>query len=213
MTYSSLFTDVQNYLDRATDDNLTSQIPQLISLGEFRCAREMKTLGFKRVYTGNFLTESSVIPKPARWRETISFNFGTGTSGNSFNQMYPRSYEFCRMYWPDPTLTDSSQPPRFYADYDYNNWLIAPTPYSGYAFEVSIYEKPIPLSIENQTNWLTEVVPDMILYAALLESEPYVKNFDLMKAWQGNFDRALGALMGEDRMRRNDASLKRTEGE
>lgn len=213
MTYSSLFSDIQNYLNRETDTQLTSQIPELIALGEFRCAREMKTLGFKRVYTGNLVTSSSVVAKPSRWRETISFNFGTGSGGNVFNQMYPRSYEFCRTYWPNPTLTDSSQVPKYYADYDYNNWLIAPTPFSGYPFEVSIYEKPIPLSVENQVNWLTEIVPDMLLYAALIESEPYVKNYDLIQVWQTNFDRALGALMGEDKKRRNDASIKRTEGE
>lgn len=213
MTFSSLFTDVQSYLNRETDTQLTSQIPQFIALGEFRCAREMKTLGFKRVYAGNFATNSSVMSKPANWRETISFNFGTGSGGNTFNQMWPRSYEFCRSYWPNPTVTDATQPPRFYADYDYNHWLIVPTPVSGIPFEVSIYEKPPPLSTENQTNWLTEYVPDMILYASLLESEPWVKNFELIQAWQANFDRALAALMGEDKKRRSDASLKRTEGE
>lgn len=213
MTYSSLFTDIQTYLDRETDTELTAQIPGLISLAEIRCAREMKTLGFKRVVVTNFNPSSSVIPKPARWRDTVSFLYGSGASGNTFNQMYPREYEFCRTYWPDPTLTDSSQPPKYYADYDYNNWLIAPTPYTGYPVEISYYEKPIPLSVENQTNWLTEIVPDMLLYGSLLESEPYVKNFDLIQTWQNLFDRALGALMGEDKKRRSDASLKRTEGE
>jgi hypothetical protein len=213
MTYSSLFTDIQNTLNRETDAQLVSEIPILVSRAEFRCAREMKTLGFKRVVVTNFSPSSSVMPKPARWRNTISFNYGTGTSGNTFNQMYPREYEFCRMYWPDPTTTDSSQPPKFYADYDYNNWLIAPTPYTGSPVEISYYEKPCPLSTENQTNWLTDVVPDMLFYASLLEAEPYVKNFDLMQSWQQNYDRSLAALMGEDKKRRSDASLKRTEGE
>lgn len=212
MTYSSLFTDVQLYLDRSTDTSLISQIPSFIVLGSLRCARELKTLGFKAVYTNNFVATSSVVPKPARWRETISMNVGTGEGNNTRQPLYPRSYEFCRSYWPNDQLTDSSSPPQYYADYDFNHWLIVPTPYTGLPYEVSIYENPVPLSDINQTNWLSENAPDMILYASLIEAEPFIKNYELIQVWKDNFDRALAAQTGEDRKRKTDNSIQRMEG-
>lgn len=212
MTYSSLFTDIQQYLDRATDTSLTSQIPSFIGLGSLRCARELKTLGFKAVYTFTCVSTSSVIAKPARWRETISMNLGTGEGFNTRNPVYPRSYEFCRSYWPNDTVAESASPPIYYADYDFNHWLIAPTPYTSYPIEVSIYENPVPLSDTNQTNWLTENAQDMILYASLIEAEPFIKNFELIQVWKANFDRSLAAQTGEDTMRKTDNSIQRMEG-
>ncbi len=212
MTYSSLFTDIQSYLDRASDSGLTNQIPSLIQLGEIRCARELKTLGFKTVYVNNFVTTSCVVPKPARWRETISFNIGTGSDYNTRQSLYPRSYEFCRSYWPNDTVTESASPPQYYADYDFNHWLIAPTPYTGYPYEVSIYENPVPPSMINQTNWLTENAPDLILYASLIEAEPFVKNYELVQIWKDNYDRSMAAQLGEDKKRKTDNSITRMEG-
>lgn len=213
MTYSSLFTDVQTYLDRATDTSLESQIPSFISLAGVRCARELKTLGFKAVYTNNFVATSAVVPKPARWRETISFNYGTGSDYNDRQPLYPRSYEFCRSYWPNQTTASSSSPPKYYADYDFNHWLIVPTPYTGYPYEVSVFQSPVPLSDVNQTNWITENSPDMMLYATLIEAEPFVKNYELIQVWKDNYDRSLAAQTGEDKARRSDNTLKRMEGQ
>ncbi len=213
MTYSSLFTDVQTYLDRVTDSSLANQIPSFISLAGVRCAREMKTLGFKAVYTNAFVATSAVVPKPARWRETISFNVGTGESYNNRVPLYPRSYEFCRSYWPDNTVVSSTALPKYYADYDFNHWLIVPTPFTGYPYEVSVFESPVPLSDINQTNWMTENCPDMVLYATLIEAEPFVKNYELIKVWKDNYDRALAAQMGEDKQRRSDNTLQRMEGQ
>ena len=48
MTYTSLFSDLQNYLERGTpnDSLVFAQLPELINFGERRCARELKVLGF-----------------------------------------------------------------------------------------------------------------------------------------------------------------------
>ena len=55
------------------------------------------------------------------------------TVGGARQPVLLRKYEYLREYWPSPTATGT---PVFYADYDYTNWLIAPTPDVAYAFEV-----------------------------------------------------------------------------
>ena len=55
-------------------------------------------------------------------------------SGQSRTALFPRSYEYCRAYAPDDTVRGA---PLFYADYDYSNWLFAPTPDANYSFSIS----------------------------------------------------------------------------
>lgn len=210
-TYDNLVTQVQNYLER-TDVSLVDSIPVFVSLAQLRLGREIKHLGVKSVLTGNFSGDtlsSGVLQKPGRWRETVSFNFGTGTSNNTRNILQPRSYEFCRNYWPDPTQTGT---PKFYADYSFTHWLITPTPSDGYPFEVTLYETPLPIDTTTQTNWYTQYAPDLLLYATLLEATPYLKIDERLQMWQERYDRGMMAVNGEAQARTNDASVNREEG-
>ena len=118
----------------------------------------------------------------------------------------PRSIEYCNEYWPDRTQTGT---PKFYADYDYTNWLVIPTPQIAYPFEILYYQQPEPLSDTNQTNWLTMYARDLLLYASLLETAPYLKNDARIAMWQERYDRSAGAISGQNRSRVNDASIIR----
>ncbi len=203
-TYNGLLEDTRRYLERgftlSSDPDVFVQLPKLITLAERRCARELKIQGFQNVVTAAMQTGLAVYAKPARWRETISMNFGVGTGFNRRSPLYPRSYEYCRFYWPDQTVTatDSESEIKFYADYDYNHWLIAATPALAHPFEVLFYEQPSFLDDSTQTNWLTDYAPELLLYGTLLEATPFLKNDDRITTWQNMYDRAASAINGED---------------
>ena len=101
--------------------------------------------------------------------------------------------------------------PQFYADYDYNHWLITPTPIGVQTLEVMYYEQPRFLGEDFQTNWITEYAPDLLLYATLLEATPFLKKDERMATWQQMYDRAAQALNGEDLKKIMDRSAQRTE--
>ena len=192
LTYASLLTDAQTYCERS-DAPFTTQIPRCVMLAENRLAMEVKGLGQQKYVTG---TVSSVtIPKPNRWRETISLNI-TVNSERVFLQ--PRTYDYCRAFAPNPALTGT---PRYYADYEYEHFLIVPTPSTTFNFELAYYERPEPLSAANQTSWMTQYAPQLLLYATLLEAQPFLKRSDLMQVWQAAYDRALQGLSGESTRR------------
>lgn len=199
MTYNSLLNDIRAYLERgatlATDPTVYEQLPNLINLAERRLAREIKILGTVTAVTGHFLGGTAVLPKPDRWRETVSMFVGTGTGSEERVEIFPRSYEYIRTYWPNQTATGT---PRFYADYDYSNWLIAPTPSANAPFEILYYEQPPYLDQTTQTNWWTEYAPNALLYASLMEAAPFLKNLEATQLWQGFYDRAIASLNGED---------------
>lgn len=211
-TFTTLKEDIRRYLERgftlASDQLVYEQIPRLINLAERRIARELKVEGLINVLTGTMSPGLAVYPKPDRWRSTVSFNFGTGDQSNEYNQLFPRSYEYVRSYWPNRTETDV---PLFYAEYDYNNWIIAPTPDQAYPFEVLVYQLLPLLDETNQTNWLTEYAPQVLLYASLLEATPFLKNDERIPVWQQMYDRSAQALNGEDLSKILDRSARRTE--
>jgi len=191
MTYDSLSADVLSYLERS-DEATIQKIPTFIMLAESKISNEIKILGQIQVVTSNMEVGNGIINKPARWRETVSMNI---TVAGVRRPVLNRRYEYLRTYWPDASQTDV---PKFYSDYDYNHWFVAPTPNDDYAFEVLYYERLQPLSSANQTNWLTINAPQLMLYGTLLEAMPFLKNDERVPLWQAMYDRALQTLKIED---------------
>lgn len=205
MTYNSLLQDMRRYLERGftaeSDEIVYEQLPRLITLGERRIARELKIQGFIRAVQTPLQVGLAVYLKPDRWRDTVSMTLNG-------SPIYARSYEYCRNYWPDEAQTGT---PQFYADYDYQHWLLTPTPNATDTLEILYYEQPQLLGDEFQTNWLTEYAPDLLLYASLLEATPFLKNDQRIGTWQAMYDRAAQALSGEDLKRILDRSATRSE--
>lgn len=192
LTYDSLVTTVAEYLERS-DVATLQRIPTFITLCEFEIAQEIKTLGQQQVVQSTMEVGNPVLAKPARWRKTVSMNYVDPISG-ARTPILLRKYEYLRSYWPNPTSTSA---PLYYGDYDYDHWLIAPTPDQNYAFEVLYYERIEPLSSDNQTNWLTRNAPNAVLYGTLLQAMPYLKN-DQRQIFQQKYAEAIQALKLED---------------
>jgi hypothetical protein len=209
MTFNSLLVDLRQYLERGTvvDTTVFEQLPRLINLAERDIARSLKIQGFINVVTSVMAAGTSVYAKPDRWRDTISINFGVGVA-QVRTPVFPRSYEYCRMYAPDSAIQDV---PQFYADYDYSNWLFAPTPDAAYPFEVLYYELPALLDAVNQTNWLTDYAPNALLHGCLLQCVRFLKADDRIPVWQQNYTEDLQKLNGEDLQKIIDRTTTRQE--
>src|SRR5271170_19135 len=187
LTYDTLTSSVQDYLERS-GATLISQIPLFIMLGERRTARDLKILGLKNAITDNFIVGQSAFQKPIRWLNDSSFNIGTGTNFNTRLFLEQRAYEWCRLYWPDPTQTGT---PKYYAsDYNYNFWFLVPTPDQTYPYEVLYYETPQLIDSTTSTNFLTESAPEVLLYATLLETASYLKDDERVPVWTDYYNKA-----------------------
>lgn len=212
VTYTTLFQDVQRYLERGgsgiTDPLVFQQIPRLINAAERKLLQYLKLQGQIEVMTdpAGLGIGQSVIPKPDRWRVTVSLNFGTGANQNNRTFLFPRAYEYCRTFWPDSSLTGV---PRFYADYDIDHWLITPTPDQNYPLEILAYMQPVLLDGGNQENFFTVYCGNALLYGTLLEATPFLKNDERIQVWQGYYDRDLATLGAQDLQKILDRSAQR----
>ena len=199
MTYDSLTSTVLQYLERQ-DAAVVNAIPTFITMCEFEIAQNIKTLGQMEVVDSTMNIGNPVIPKPARWRKTTSMTLSV--SGQK-QPLLVRKLEYLNTYAQDVTATGV---PLYYADYDYDHWLVAPTPNQAYAFEALCYTRLEPLSSSNQTNWLTQNAPNAMLFGTLKQTAPFLKNDARLAVWKSMFDEAIVALKTEDTLRVADRS-------
>jgi hypothetical protein len=194
MTYDSLVENIQSYLER-NDASTLDKIPLFIMLAEQVIASKIKFLGNLTVNTSTMVAGDSIIAKPARWHKTVSMNI---TVAGEREPVLLRKYEYLRNYAPDPAETGV---PKYYADYNYDNWLVAPTPDDDYNFEVLYYERVQPLDSSNQTNWFTIYAPQALLYGSLLQAMPFLKNDERLSMWQSQYEAIMSVLAEEDKLR------------
>ena len=194
MTYDNLVTDIAQYLER-TDIATLAKIPTFIGLTEQKIAAQLKILGNLTVQASAFIQGANIIDKPARWHKTVSFNI---TVAGRRRPVLLRTYEYLREYWPDPAQEDA---PKFFADYDYTHWMIAPTPDAAYNFEILYYERIQPLSSSNQTNWFTIYAPQALLYGSLVEGSMFLKNYDKAGAYGQQFAAIMQTMVVENKLR------------
>ena len=167
-------------------------------LAEQVLAADLKFLGNLTVVESTMVQGEAVIAKPSRWRKTVSMNI---TVAGKRQPVFIRKYEYLREYWPDAAETDI---PAFYCDYDYEHWLIAPTPDDDYTYEVLYYERLQPLDSSNQSNWFTQYAPQALLYGSLLQAMPFLKNDERIPMWQQQYDLIVNVLKTEDVLRIGD---------
>jgi hypothetical protein len=198
LTYDSLTALVLQYLERS-DAAVVEFIPQAIMLAEFEIAQNIKTLGQMVVVNSTMEVGNPVLPKPSRWRKTVSMTI-TDTSNNK-SPIFLRKLEYLNNYAPATATTGL---PLYYADYDADHWKVIPVPDAAYYFEVLYYARLAPLSSENQTNWLTQNAPNTMIYGTLKQTAPFLKDDARLQVWSGLFDAAVLALRTEDQLRVGD---------
>lgn len=192
MTYNSLVQNVQEFMER-NDAGFVAQIPNLIALAESNIAAELKTYLQLIVVETSLAEGQTVLNKPARWRKTTSMKING-------QPVLLRSQDLVAKY------LDESDPgkPKYYAEYDYNNWNFAPEPDQEYPVEIIYYAEIQPLDESNQQNLWTAIAPQAMLYGTLVQAQGYLKALDKLPVWKQYYTDAINALKKEDNSRRVD---------
>jgi len=192
MTYDSLVADVQNYMER-NDAQFVAQIPSLIYLAEQSLAAEIKTLQQLTVVEVTVLAGQFILQKPALWKKTISMK----ADGQP---IVKRTQD----YLAQITAESSTGTIQYYAEYDYDNFMLAPTPAANTSIELTYYGLVQPLNTSNQQNLITREIPQALLFGTLLQAQGYLKAIDKLAVWKQYYTDAISAIKNEDKLRSID---------
>jgi hypothetical protein len=213
MTYNSLVSQMLATVDRS-DIVITDYVSDFINQAHERISRDGVSLEMV-TYANGSLPLTSSMPKPSLWKRPLSFNIKIpDPSGNSYPDQYQivewRSYDYCRQYYPaDSALPLRSLLPVFYGDYGRENFILSPVPSISYNFELSFYGTPPLLSPLIQTNMLTKYVPNLLLYASMLEMSNFLKEDDRIAVWTQTYEKALEGVNLSDIQSKEDRFAKR----
>lgn len=209
MTFTSLQQDIKEYVERGStgDTSFLRQLPRIINNTERSLADMLKIQGYRDVLQTTLAAQSPVLAKPHGWRNTVTFSIGTGAGLNSFKILRARSYEHIRMIVKDATTYDA---PSWYCDYNFDNWLVAPTPAVANPVQLIVYRLPDLLSESNESNYLTQLVPNLLLFSVLCNMEAFLKDDDRLPLWRDMQQRELDAINNQERMKIVDRAQSRT---
>ena len=185
-TYSDLQTTVASYLARS---DLTVQIPDFIRLAEIRLRRDLRIRQMMNAATTTTTGGDATVALPSDFLEVRDLVVQT-------NPVRPVNYISPSVFSRNARVTESGVP----LDYTIlaTEFKFAPVPDTAYTLEIVYYAAPPYLTDSNTNNVFLANCPDLLLYASLVEAEPYLMNDSRVQVWAGMYDRGVASLNTSD---------------
>jgi len=79
-----------------------------------------------------------------------------------------------------------------------DNFVLAPQPTGASTINMTYYKIPEPMSDTNPTNEYLDVCPDLVLYASLAESAPFLMDDPRLATWNDMYQTGLASITKSD---------------
>lgn len=207
-TYSELVTQIRDYCE--TDSNVltTTIVNDIIEHAELKIFREIDLDVFKKYKTASLTSSDAFVAMPgalpadfefARYVHIFSPSGSLGgLTDNERVTLQKKDSSYINEYWPNRTSTGV---PKYYANWDNDTIILAPTPNAAYTIELAYNAQPTGLSSSNTTTWVSNNAPQLLLYACLIEAFKFLKNPDMLNIYTISYKEEL-QTMGQEQMGR-----------
>ena len=196
-TYSTLQTAVANWLDR---NDLTDRIPEFISLAEATFNRVLRLRAMETTVADATPSGSKEDALPSGYLQMREIHLST-TPVVSLAYITPEIMYRIR-------AGSTSGKPNSYTIVG-DNILFGPTPDGAYDYSMTYYKAFDALSDAAPTNWLITNAPDLYLYGALLQAEPFLMNDERVALWERGVRQVINDLQQQDDKDRHSGSEMR----
>ena len=202
-TYANLKTDLRSYTE-VDDTVLTDAICSTITKNaENRIYREADN-DDNRFYATSTLTIGNryvTIPTDLRIIRYAQLT-NDNVTPNVHVYLERKDTSFMTEYYDTPST--ASGLPAYYANWDAQYWLVAPTPDRAYEITLAYIKQPSTITAsDSTTTYLSNKYQDLLLYAALLEAYGYLKGpQNMVQYYQQSYQQALQSYAIEQQGRR-----------
>ena len=197
-TYSELQTAVANWLDR---DDLTARIPEFITLCEARFNRSLRIRAMETLdISVDTVAGTSTVALPTGYVQMRDISLIT----SPITQLQYVTPEIMNRL----NAGSRSGKPETYTIIA-NNILFGPTPDAVYDISMLYYKTFDALTDVAPTNWVITNAPDVYLYGALLEAEPFLMNDQRVQLWATALTQSINTLQEQDNKDRHSGSALR----
>ena len=196
-TFDSLKQAIQDYTENS-ETTFVNNLPVFIRAAEERVLKNVQLNLFMRNQQGTMTSGNKFLGAPSDFLAPFSLTL-TSNSKKEFLEFKDLSY--IESFHPDDTATGK---PRYYAQFDVGNFILAPTPNANYDVEVQYLFRPASLTsgAGTGTTWLSENAELTLLYGTLVEAYTFMKGEpDVIQNYNGLFTQYLERVkdLGEAR--------------
>ena len=229
-TYATLTTAIRAFTEVDNDPAVTAVvltqtiIDEFIMAAEHRINTELPMDSDRLVKEGTLVADDNTINSPAGAlfiRGVEVFNTANTTEEGTWLEKKDQTYlsEYVgRLTGPQGDLTgqDVTGLPKYYAmfggatgltDSTSGGMYIAPTPDANYRFRIYYNKLPVALSGSNTTTYLSNYMPQILLYACLVEAYGFLKGpMDMLTLYENKYKTGIQQFAGMQigRRRRDD---------
>jgi hypothetical protein len=189
-TYTTLVQAIKDFTDN-TETVFVSQIDNLIKNAEERILKMIAPLQiFRKNATASMTLGTKYFPKPSDWLATYTLSI---LVSGEHKFLLSKDVNFIQEYSPDPTVTGE---PKYYADFDIDNFIISPTPNAAYSSELHYFYRPTSIvDVVGGETWIGTNAGPALLYGSLVEAFSFIKGEpDMIQLYEQKFMQAAERL-------------------
>tara|TARA_R100001460_G_scaffold8419_2_gene20824 strand:- start:4952 stop:5599 length:648 start_codon:yes stop_codon:yes gene_type:complete len=204
-TFAQLKTAIQEYTEN-TETAFVSNIDDFIRSAEDRIFYLVDLELFRKNATSAVSQNDPFLSLPTDFLASFSLSI-TNSSSKEF--LLQKDVNYIQEYNPNSATTGT---PKYYARFDLNNLILAPTPDSNYVCEFHYFYRPTSLTAgaDSGTTWLSNNAPNALLYGSLYEAYIYMKGEpDMLQMYEKQFTEALSRLKDLAEARENSDAYRR----
>ena len=187
-TYTELKSSLADWLNRS---DLTSVIPDFISLAEAQMERQLRTRQMIVRATASFAAGAEYGTVPDDFLEAKAVKLDTNPVTSLTFQTIDALDQLS-----NTTYLSSGKP--LYFTVVGNQFRLLPIPDGAYTADLVYYAKLTKLSSTVATNWLLTQAPDVYLYGSLLQAAPYLQDDARISVWSSLYLAGLDQLQVAD---------------
>lgn len=200
-TYAQLKTAIQDFCEN-TETSFVTNLPVFIRAAEDRIFQSVDLEAFRKNATSALTSSDKYLSLPSDFLAPFSLQI---TTSGSEDFILVKDVNFVNQHSVASAATGT---PKYYAVFDKDNFIVAPTPDANYTVELHYYYRPASLTAgaEDGTTWISENAPNVLLYGALYEAYTYMKGEqDVLANYEKRFVEGLTRLkdLGEARENRD----------
>ena len=208
MAYSltELQTDIRGYTEVGDNVFTDSVLSRIIQNAEGKIYREVDSDQDRHYATSSLIVGNRYVTIPSDLR-LIRYVQLKDSDGNQY-YLEQRDTTFMAEYYAEPG-TASVDIPKYYANWDENFWVVAPTPDKTYEITLGYNKEPTSIVTDTTGTYLSNKYPDLLLYACLVNAYGYLKGpADMLQSYSQAYEKALlsYAIEQQGRRRRDEYS-------
>jgi len=189
-TYTTLKTAIQDYVE-SSETSFTNNLDVFIKETEERILKNIQIPVFRKNVTGTGTASNTYLATPSDFLTPLSL--AVIDSDDNYTYLLLKHVSFMRDYTPAAATTGE---PKYYGIFNNNTFILAPTPSSGFTFELHYVYRPQSITASSDgTSWLGTNAPDALLYGSLAEASIFLKLDPAeTQAFEGRFIAAAASL-------------------